>query len=285
MVRVFFIASTVVLGGLLLSPNPGLAQYESAPGRSERFLWPDGRRVALSLTFDDARLSQVDAGIPLLDRHRLKATFYVSPRAVEPRLEGWKAAVAAGHEIGNHSLTHPCTGNYAFSRDNALEDFTLERMMFELDEANRELERLLGVRAISFAYPCGQKFVGRGLDVRSYVPLVARMFHTGRGWLGESSNDPWICDMAQLLGMESDGKSFDDLRALIEEAAQEGRWLILAGHEMADAGPQTTLLKTLEALARYVGDPANGVWVETVGTVAEFIREHRRSSRDPGSER
>ena len=283
--RVFFVGSTLLLGGILLLPSPGLAQYDAAPDRSERFPWPNGRRVALSLTFDDARPSQVDAGIPQLDRHGLKATFYVSPRGVEPRLEGWKAAVAAGHEVGNHSLTHPCTGNYPFSRDNALEDYTLERMALDVDEASRGIERLLGVRAVSFAYPCGQKFVGRGLDARSYVPLVARSFRSGRGWLGESSNDPWICDMAQLLGMESDGKSFEQLRALIEEAAEGGRWLILAGHEMADTGPQATSLKTLEALARYVEDSENGIWIDTVGSVAEFVLEHRPSSRDPEAER
>jgi len=284
-VRVFFVGSTLLICAVLLLPSPGSAQYDSAPGRSERFPWPDGRRVALSLTFDDARLSQTDAGIPLLDRHGLKATFYVSPRGVEPRLEGWKAAVAAGHEIGNHSLTHPCTGNYPFSRDNALEDYTLERMALDVDEASRGVEQLLGVSAVSFAYPCGQKFVGRGLDARSYIPLVARTFRTGRGWLGENSNDPWICDMAQLLGMESDGKSFEELKALIEEAAEDGRWLILAGHEIADTGTQATSLKTLEALARYVQDPANGVWVDTVGAVAEYVVYRRRSPGAPGPER
>ena len=273
------VGASLLLCELLLLPGPGLAQYLTAPDRTARFPWPDGRRVALSLTFDDARPSQVDAGIPLLDTHGLKATFYVSPRGVRPRLAGWRAAVSAGHEIGNHSSTHPCTGSYAFSLDNALEDYTLERIALELDEADRGIAALLGVRPVSFAYPCGQTFVGRGLDTRSYVPLVARTFRTGRGWLGESANDPWICDMAQLLGMESDGRSFDELRALVEQAAEGGRWLILAGHEMADAGPQATSLESLAGLARYVADPANGVWVDTVGSVARFVSGHRGAPR------
>jgi peptidoglycan/xylan/chitin deacetylase (PgdA/CDA1 family) len=273
-VRVSFVGSTLLLCGSLL-PKPALAQYDAPSHPGERFPWPEGRRVALSLTFDDARTSQPDAGIPLLDRYGLKATFYVSPRGVESRLDGWKAAVAAGHEIGNHSSTHPCTGNHPFSRDNALEEYSLERMARDVDAASLGIERLLGVRPVSFAYPCGQTLVGRGLDARSYVPLIARSFRTGRGWLGESSNDPWICDPAQLLGMESDGQSFEQLKALVEEAAEGGRWLILAGHEMADSGPQATSLEALEALARYVQDPANEVWVDTVGTVAEYVLDHR----------
>ena len=57
----------------------------------ERFPWPDGKRVAVSLSFDDGRASQVEGGAALLDRHGVKATFYVTPGAVEARLAGWKA--------------------------------------------------------------------------------------------------------------------------------------------------------------------------------------------------
>jgi peptidoglycan/xylan/chitin deacetylase (PgdA/CDA1 family) len=39
--------------------------------------WPDGKRTATGLSCDDARPSLVDAGVPVLDRHGLKATFYV----------------------------------------------------------------------------------------------------------------------------------------------------------------------------------------------------------------
>jgi peptidoglycan/xylan/chitin deacetylase (PgdA/CDA1 family) len=71
------------------------------------FSWPEGKKMALSLTFDDARLTQIDKGIPLLDKYGVKATFYVSPGSMLKRLEGWKKAVSSGHDIGNHSITHP----------------------------------------------------------------------------------------------------------------------------------------------------------------------------------
>jgi hypothetical protein len=72
----------------------------------------------------------------------------------------------------------------------------------QLLDANARLRDLLGVTPEVFAYPCGQTFVGRGLDARSYVPLVAAAFVAGRGWLGEAPNDPQRCDLAQVLGME-----------------------------------------------------------------------------------
>ena len=74
--------------------------------------WPDGNTVAISLTWDDARDSQVLVGTPILDKYEVKATFYVVPSSVERELESWKSAVLNGHEIGNHTLLHPCSESY-----------------------------------------------------------------------------------------------------------------------------------------------------------------------------
>lgn len=242
---------------------------------ASRFPWPDGKRCAVSLSFDDARPSQVDVGVPLLNEYGVPATFYVSPSRVPERLDAWKAAVAAGHEIGNHSMRHPCTGNFPWSRQKALEDYTLTQMAAELDQAGAEIQRLLRVRAATFAYPCGQKFVGRGERVRSYVPLVAERFTAGRGWRDETANDPAFCDPAQLLAVELDGLTFDQLKTLVETAAEQGAWLVLAGHEIGEKGRQTTRADTLRAFCEYAVDPQNGLWVDTVANVARYIAEHR----------
>jgi peptidoglycan/xylan/chitin deacetylase (PgdA/CDA1 family) len=250
-----------------------------ADRQTGRFPRPGGKRCAVSFTFDDARLSQIDFGIPLLDRFGVKATFYVSPDAMRERLDGWKHAVANGHEIGNHTMHHPCTGNYAFARGKALEDYTLDQMAVEMDSERDLLFSLLGVHTRSFAYPCGETFVGRGKEVKSTVPLVAGRFETGRLWLNEDSNDPGFCDLAQLLAIESDGKSFDQLLPFILEAKEQGRWLIFAGHETAESGPQTTLLKTVDDLCRYAQDPLNGVWMEPVGNIGGAVKTIRNGIR------
>lgn len=259
----------------LVITKPAAAQSATGKTTSEKIRWPDGKKLAISLSFDDARYSQVDSGTAVLDKYGVKATFYVVPASVEKRLEGWKKAVAAGHEIGNHTLSHPCTGNYAFSRRNALEDYTLKKMRYQLTECNNRIRELLGVNAQVFAYPCGQKFVGRGKNIRSYVPLVADLFISGRGWLDEAANDAAFCDLAQITGMEMDGKNFKEILSLIESAKETGAWLTLAGHEMASGGEQTTNLKMLEELMQYAQDPANGIWIAPVGVVAKYIRDQR----------
>lgn len=255
----------------------GYAQsYETnAIQKKNNFQWPEGKKMGLSLTFDDARLSQVDKGFPLLDKYGVKATFYLSPGSMKQRLDGWKKAVSSGHEIGNHSLVHPCTGNFAFSKDKALEDYTLDEMNMELDSANKILKDALGVRAVSFAYPCGQKFIGRGTNTKSYIPLISLMFESGRGWLDEGPNDPVFCDMAQLTGMELDGKSFDQVKKLIDSAKSTGQWLVFAGHEMNEGGNQTSLLPTIEAICKYASDPANGIWLDIIHNIASYVKEKR----------
>ncbi len=108
------------------------------------FSWPEGKRVAVSLSFDDARSSQLDVAFPLFEGYGVKATFYVCPKRVEERPNDWLAAHAAGHELGNHTVNHPCSGNFEFSRDYALEAYTLDDILKEMLDCNRRVEAVCG---------------------------------------------------------------------------------------------------------------------------------------------
>lgn len=239
------------------------------------FKWPEGKKMGLSLTFDDARLSQIDKGIPVLDKYNVKATFYVSPDNMEQRIAGWKKVVKNGHDIGNHSIIHPCSGNFTWARKKAIEDYTLKSMNAELDSASKIIENTLGVIPSSYAYPCGQTFVGKGKETHSLIPLISAMFESGRNWLAEAPNDPVYCDMAQLTGMELDGKTFEQVKVLIDNAKESGSWLVLAGHEIDERGSQTSILNTIEAICKYANDPANEIWIDDVHAIAEYVREKR----------
>jgi len=268
-------ALNIIVFSLVVGNCPAQSYQTGTIQKKADFQWPEGKKMGLSLTFDDARLSQIDKGIPLLDKYGVKGTFYLSPDGMVQRLEGWKKAVSSGHDIGNHSLLHPCTGNFAWSRNKALEDYTLQSMNTELDSANKVIKKMLGIQPVSFAFPCGQKFVGRGTNTKSYIPIISSKFESGRGWLDEGPNDPSFCDMAQLTGIELDGKSFEQVKVLIESAKSNGQWLVFAGHEMNESGVQTSLLPTIEAICKYATDPANGIWIDNVHKIASYIKEKR----------
>jgi peptidoglycan-N-acetylglucosamine deacetylase len=257
-----------------------IAGVLAAKDDPKTFHWPDGKRVAVSLSFDDARTSQIDVGLPLLNRYGAKVTFYVNPPNMKSRLEGWKQAAASGHEIGSHSNSHPCTGNYPFSANNALENYTLAMMGKDLVTASAGIEQLVSVKPRTFAYPCGQKFVGRGAAVKSYVPLVATRFLAGRGFRDEGPNDPARCDLAQLMGMESDGLTFEQMKDLVSGAAEHGGWLVFAGHEIGAPGHQTTEAAELEKFLQYARGADSGIWLDTVYAVGEYVRTHRGGARE-----
>ena len=64
-------------------------------------------RRAIALTFDDGPSESTPRVLELLDRYSVPATFFQCGANVE-RLPGIARAVhAAGHEIGNHTHTHP----------------------------------------------------------------------------------------------------------------------------------------------------------------------------------
>jgi len=261
---------------IVLTPVWNRSFSDPTPDESKQtFHWPGGKRVAVSLSFDDARLSQVDRGLDVLNPTGVKVTFFVVPEGVKQRLEGWKRAVASGHEIASHSMNHPCSGNFPWSFDNALENYTLEQMSQQLDEANTEIQRLLGVRMVTFAYPCGQKFVGRGRQVKSYVPVVAEKFLVGRGYYDEYFNDPAFCDLAQAGGTAFDDMDYIQMVKLIARAAEQGAWIIFVGHEIGERAFQVTDATALAALCRYMQDPANGIWVDTVERIGRYVQQQR----------
>ncbi len=252
-----------------------LLMFAASLSFSQGFSWPHGDRMALSLSFDDARESQVTVGTPLLDSLGVKVTFYVNPGSVKRQLQGWKAAVASGHEIANHSLTHPCSVNFTWSQKNALEDLSLDQMERQLVECTKQVKQLLGVETKIFAYPCGQTYVGSGAGTKSYVPLVAKHFKSGRGWMNEAPNDPVHCNFDQLFCIPMDGKSFEELLPIIEGARDRNQWLIFGGHEINTGGDQTSRLDTIRKLVAYAQDPANGIWLAPVGTVGDHVKASR----------
>jgi peptidoglycan-N-acetylglucosamine deacetylase len=278
-VNLFVLAFLTAISNFCNAQSYGSADSNSNPSE---FKWPEGKRMGISLTFDDARKSQIDRGVPLLDKYNVKGTFYVSVDSLTDRVHQWKSAAENGHDIGNHTLRHACSGNFVWSRHLALEDYTLDQMEDEIKKANSIISELLGVLPVSFAYPCGQTFVGRGENTKSYVPLVARNFESGRNWMAEAPNDPVFCDFSQLTGMKLDGNSFDAIRNLIESKKCSGKWLVLVSHETlekADSINLVTTLSTLEAICEYAKNPANGIWIDNVHNIATYIAQTRENSQ------
>lgn len=147
-------------------------------------------------------------------------------------------------------------------------------MRKDIERANQSIEDLYGISAKTFAYPCGQKFVGAGRQTRSYVPLIAKQFIAGRSYHDEGSNDPQRCDLAQLLGITMDNKTREDLQIKLDVAIEQRQWLILVGHHVGTKAPLTTDAEMLSSLIQWL--KARGdIWIAPVHEIASFIEEQR----------
>jgi peptidoglycan/xylan/chitin deacetylase (PgdA/CDA1 family) len=233
----------------------------------------DGKRAALSITFDDGWASQLDVAVPMLDQHALRATFYVLPTRIGPRADDWRR-VAATHEIGGHSAVHPVPAGRHGPGDTTLEMYTTARMKAELSRADEQIEAMLGVRPQTFAYPAGFTYVGEGVRAASYVPVVARRYVAGRAYRSEFANDPEWCVFAQLQASHVDGLDGADLIALVDAAIEDGRWLVLVAHEIDGTGPWSLSSRALDELCAHAARRSD-LWVAPVLDAARHLRAQR----------
>jgi peptidoglycan-N-acetylglucosamine deacetylase len=253
--------------------------------RSQGKVWPNGCLGAISLTFDDGRASQLARVVPILEEYELRGTFYLNPRGATEdewrgRLEPWITVQAAGHEIGNHSLSHVCSQAHRDAYDPmvpSLERWTLADVAADVLEADRRLGTVLpapGGR--TFCYPCYHEHVGEGPTRQSYVPVIAQHFIAarGRGEFGE--NRPATCDLHYLWSWNVE---LMDGPALVgrAERASLNRWVLLSFHDVGEGG-RSALFNTEPAfreLCAFLARHRERLWTAPVVEVAKVVSSSR----------
>ena len=68
---------------------------------------PDVSQPLLCLTFDDGPGPQTPAILDVLGEHGARGTFFVLGESIEGREEILARTLAEGHEVGNHTYSHP----------------------------------------------------------------------------------------------------------------------------------------------------------------------------------
>ena len=218
-------AMLIRLGGLgfaLVAGSPSAARPRPAT-------WPDGRRAAVSLTYDDGLNSQLDNVIPDLDALGLKATFFLTEENAAARLPDWTRAAEEGHELADHTVSHPCK----------LRRFTAADFLGrEIAPAEGFLTEAHDTGPHTFAYPCGVETLGSGSEAQGHARYLADLkptFLAARSVEGDP-NDP-----RHVLKGRFDLHAFEPTYdrndpgpgfAYVERAIHAGAWAILVFHEV-----------------------------------------------------
>jgi peptidoglycan/xylan/chitin deacetylase (PgdA/CDA1 family) len=237
---------------------------------NDDYKWPSGKIAAVSLTYDDGLESQFENALPQLDRYGIKGTFFPSTWGLaNPSYEHfWKQAVINGHEIGCHTLNHPCSQSFDFVKKGfSLEDYDIERMGKELKDNILKI-RNFGYKKdkLVFSYPCGQTMLGNKMDI-SYKPLINSLFSAARGTLrGYAVAKETDIFEVMCFGVEEDGQG---LINIIKGAEKIGAWVVILFHGVGGDYISVTS-QAHEILLEYLKNNEQ-VWTADFGTIAEHI--------------
>lgn len=142
--------------------------------------WPNDAQAAVSLTYDDGVDSHLDQAMPDLEAAGFRGSFYptIGNDEFVERRRAWRDAFQRGHEIGNHTINHPCRnsrGKYNLKRYSPLD---IQR---EVQAGADWLDEHIGSDPDrSFAYPCGHLAIGQPPDEDSYAEAVRRCHFAAR---------------------------------------------------------------------------------------------------------
>jgi GalNAc-alpha-(1->4)-GalNAc-alpha-(1->3)-diNAcBac-PP-undecaprenol alpha-1,4-N-acetyl-D-galactosaminyltransferase len=242
----------------------------------DRWEWPGGAEAAVSLTYDDGVDSGLDHAMPDLERAGFRGSFYlpVGNPQVFDRMADWKRAFLNGHEIGNHTLHHPCRGS---SHEHRLEHYSPADIRNEVLDSAKWFDEYIGVdRYRTFAYPCGHVAVGDPPDEDSYASAV-RACHFAARLAGPGVaalvNDPLQVSknplriQAAVIGYPN-GREVKPFVEYCEKAARAGGWAVVVFHGIGDDWLPTGR-DIHQQLIEHLRDAR--FWVAPVREVASYI--------------
>lgn len=234
--------------------------------------WQDNKKAAISLTYDDGYTSNLDIAIPQLDEKGFKGTFYLmtSSSDVNANKGRWKAAFENGHEIANHSHTHPCGARLTSLTKQQLNDQ-------EVGAAEYWLNLNVGVDdERSYAFPCGE--LSESPFKETYLQIVQENCIASRAGGGGPNNDFEKLSLSshliegQAIGYPH-GTSVIEMINYCELALQTGGWAVLIFHGIGDNNLPTDT-NVHQELVDYLKQNEDKYWVAPLRNVARHIRQN-----------
>jgi len=226
-----------VIGGAACAAvcGAGALMAYGVRGRSATLFAPSvyrgpASRQAVAFTFDDGPSESTPELLRLLAEHHVPATFFQCGANIERLPEIAREVVASGHEIGNHSHTHP---NFYFRTPGFIHG--------ELERAQETVEKIAGVSPALFRAPFGVRWPGMG-RAQLLLNLTGVMWTViGRDWKLET-------------------------QAIVRRvAAAMGNGAIICLHDGRGLAARPDVAHTIEAVRRLVPMfKAEGYHLETV---------------------
>lgn len=261
-------------------------------GRVTPKQWYQGRKSAITLTFDDGYKSQVTQLLPVLNNFQFHSTFFIASNSLTwggnyGSITDFAQVLTGGHEIGSQSVTDNALTGKPIGDVN-----TSGTLLYELVHSKETLESSFPTNdpIISFAYSFG-----------AYNNTVTQ--HTGQYYqsaraLGNTANSA-SPSPSEWLTLGSYGIDFGNLAVRTSPAADDpelantqswlqnsviapGKWGVFLFHEVVPFANLATTTSWQPATIEWLTDLANwiqpqmaskDVWVATFGNVTRYAKE------------
>lgn len=248
---------------LLAAPAISKAQFNPA--------W-QGKKCAVVITYDDGYDQQLDNALPLLDSLGLKATFYISAynQAVKTRMGEWEKAAGNGHELGNHTLYHPCiggTGREWVKPEYDLRNYTATRMVDEIKMENVFLQTVDGKTKRTFAFTCGDTKAG-GVDFSDQIKndfVALRSVRNEMHKINEVDLNNVDCYMVN-------NTSAEEMIGWVKKAMETNSLMVILFHGVGGGNSLDVSLPAHREFLNFLKKNEKDIMIAPMITVAEHIK-------------
>lgn len=241
---------------------------------SEKWKWPGNAKAAISLSYDDGRGSHLDNVVPDLERAGFRGTFYLTINSalnVTTRVREWQNVFNRGHEIGNHTMNHPCS-NYGVP---SIKDYTPHMILADVRDAAMWLDQNIGRDEYrTFAYPCGELGIGdrekNTYDEDAYTNAV-QSHHFAARLANESLNDPVVVAQNPLRigAIGVGGKDIKPCLDYFRQTIAINGWAVLFLHDVGTSSKHGISRKLHREILNHL--QGKKYWVAPVKEVAKYI--------------
>lgn len=236
----------------------------------------EGKDCIVVLTYDDALDVHLDNVMPVLDSLQLKATFYLSgySNGLTKRINEWKRAAQNGHELGNHTLFHPCIGGKPgrefVTPDYDLNTYTVNRMINEIRMTNALLKAIDGKTKRTFAYPCGDMKIGDS----AYLTSIQNEFTGARG-VKYGLVPAEKVNLIDINCYSGNGQTGEQLIEEVKKAMQTQTVLVFLFHGVGGGSSLNVSINAHRQLLEFIKKNESKIWITTMTEVCEYIRDNQ----------
>ncbi|MBL7740812.1 MAG: polysaccharide deacetylase family protein [Chitinophagaceae bacterium] len=232
-----------------------------------------GKKSAIVITYDDAINEHLDNAVPVLDSLGLKATFYITAfsNSMQTRLNDWKKLAVSGHELGNHTLFHPCiggTGREWVSKQNDLRNFSVRRMENEVRMTNLFLQALDGKTKRTFAFTCGDMKIDDSL----FMNGMKNDFVAARAVRNEMHKINEI-DLYNTDCYVVNNHNFEQMKEWVDKAVQSNSLLVILFHGVGGGNSLNVSLDDHRKILTYIKQQEKDLMIAPMLDVAEHIKD------------